>query len=228
MTAPLDIEGYAYERMLGAFSLGSSYLYRELARKRTVQVLLAHDAGELESFLAAFSEAVGSVSAEIILYAGTTDLGRPYLVSDFIDDDATADEDATAGVDATAGEDALVEETVLSSRRSDDETRLSSRPVQPKEPPARRDSLVVSERLAVIPDPSSPADQPRYAPRTLPAEQPTLPRIDTGERPFVMNARLSSSALEKRRARTALTVIVGSLCLSVAGVVALIAIFVSS
>lgn len=238
---PLDIEGFEFVRALGKFSIGDSYLYLQRDENRRVHVLLAHHNVDSEEFVRLFLEAIGDESDDLLLYAGLTDRGRPYLVTDFIDDSPDPNSAGSNGIGSNNIDDTILvdrseefDETLLSSAQNpSDQTVLSAKSAQtsqalpaPASPSrsTRRElpSLVVSERQAVVPDPAAPASDAVYLPRMLPEQAKgsglsfPAPKLVTSAPP------VSRHTAEQRSARTALIAVAASVLFSVLGATALI------
>lgn len=233
---PLTIEGFSFRKALGAFSIGDSYLYLQEEGNRVVHVLLARSAQNLDEFIAEFSQIVGDQAANLVLFAGLTDMGKPYLVTDFLDEEPVTEAQEIADETRVSARSPERDETRLSASRVPlDDTVLSSRtnpartsiptPSTRSAPPSKRisiPSLVVTERQAVIPDPSAPADTLTYAPRQIP--------IDTDQRAVHIESRsvrasaprVNRLARERDRARVAIIAVAGSVVASVIGAAALL------
>lgn len=227
-SAPLRIDGYDFVGAMGTFSLGSSYLYQHQTSARRVHILLAPEASSLAVFTAAFEDAVGEVAADIVLFAGLTNHGRPYLVTDFIDE--TESDAPAVTYDATVlSARAPVDETLLSVSRSRqpapeagaDDTRLS--PVRRRIVLANIPQLVVSEREARVPNPLAPAVEAQYAPRQTPGAASLPTRMVQQEPLAVQSPQVGIRAVEQRRSRFALIAIGASVVFSVVASIALIA-----
>lgn len=225
---PLTIEGFDYLRRLGNFSIGNSYLYFQREENRRVHVLLAKQSIDPEEFVRLFLEAIGDESDDLLLYAGLTDLGRPYLVTDFIDDESVGSKniDDTIIVDRS---DSLDETLLSSAQNPDDLTMLSARSSQAshtgpaaRAPKRELPSLVVSERQAFIPDPDAPASDAIYPPRALP-QQTAGSGLSFSRSQLVASAPpISRRMVEQRRARGALIAVASSVLFSSLGVVVLV------
>lgn len=219
--APLAIDGYTFERSLGSFSLGNSYIYVRTEGEQRVHVLLARQSQSLESFTTDFERVVGDVAEQIILYSGLTDRGRPYLVTDFLDD-----QDAKAPVSdetVVSHRPERFDETLLSAARTRDDSVSPELSGEPRPPRAQRSvisELVVTERQAVIPSPASLADV-TYSPRTLPPSTPHAAVISDSQVTSVAPPA-SRIARERRRAKISLIAVATGVVCSVLGAVALI------
>jgi hypothetical protein len=169
---PLSIEGFRFTKALGTFSIGDSYVYTQDDNQQLVHVLLSRTPQSLDGFIAEFSRLIGDESAEIVLFAGSTDRGRPYLVTDFLDEQPTATTPATtpastnadAAADATAPAPAAVGSESADIQELADETRISSRSQE-----------LDQTRLSAV---RSPLDETVISSRTSPtrAASPITPR----------------------------------------------------
>lgn len=221
--APLAIDGYTFRRALGVFSIGSSYLYVQDEGNQLVHVLLAPNPESLESFTAAFDEAVAGSAQDILLYAGLTNLGRPYVVTDFLDDD-------TVEALSEATIERIDDQTRISSRRHEvDETLLSTarspRSPAPSSSSAKRpiiSNLVVTERQAVVPNAAQLATSATYSPRDLPATVERGVVLPPAKPAQSVAPPVSRSARERDRAKRSLIAVALSVAVSVIGAVVLL------
>lgn len=247
--APLSIEGFSFTKALGAFNIGDSFLYEQDDQQRVVHVLLSRTPQSLDGFIAEFGRIIGDASTEIVLFAGVTDRGRPYLVTDFLDEQPAATVDTTAPASSEsadlheAGDETRMssrtqelDQTRLSAVRSTlDDTVLSSRtaPTRATASPAPRTSpsspkrisiptLVVSERQALIPNPLAPADNSVYSPRDVHDDGGRQLLQGQSEPTRSVAPRSSRLAHERNRARTALLAVAVSVLASAIGATALL------
>lgn len=230
--SPVNITGFTFVRSIGSFPIGDSLLFTQAEPPREVHVLLGRDLTGVSELMAKFDAAVGDAAHELILYAGLTDRGRPYLVTSFLDDQLVE------STFESSRDTEIVDHTVLSSRSAvDDATQLSapratttgapSADCASVQPPLTRQipSLVVSEREARIPDPSHLAETDRYVPRQIGPDtsvsdlKPDMKVVP--QETIRVAPRVSRLREERRRAQRSLAAIGVSIALSAVGAVLL-------